>query len=150
MFKTDPVPSVFFFLHYDGKEAHSNIWFREEKVADCCRIQLNLQSRNTKLSFLWPVEVYRCSCANFCSLEWTFSFLVSIVASFLVFRLILKPPRASSLMHTSPKVYATVCFQPHPLPLSTKLPLKHMPNHSLLTCQYIQIEVESWLEAGLF
>lgn len=25
MFKTDPIAGVFF--HYDGKEAHSNIWF---------------------------------------------------------------------------------------------------------------------------
>lgn len=77
MFNSNPVPSVFFALRWEGGPLSHLV--QRGKLADCCRIQLSLQSRNTKLSFLWSVEIYGCSCSNFCSLEWAFSFLVLLL-----------------------------------------------------------------------
>lgn len=55
MFKTVTTTSVFF--HYDGKEAHLNIWSGGQKLAEFCKALLTLQSCNFYgfCRFTWPV-----------------------------------------------------------------------------------------------
>lgn len=89
MYKTDPITSVFF--HYDGKEAHSNIWSSGEKLAEFCWIPLSLQSRNTKLSFFMVCgDLLSMSVSLLCilafglSLKSVFLLLISYISSFWV------------------------------------------------------------------
>lgn len=84
-FKIDPISSVF--LHYDGKDARSDIW--RENRPSFWSILLSLQSRNRNFSFfygLWRFTLTVCLAA-FCSsflfplLNLSFLLLISYISS---------------------------------------------------------------------
>lgn len=98
--KLNPITSVFF--HYDGNEAHLNIWFSGEKLAESCQILLSSQ-QTLNLSFFSKCVFWRFT------LPCILAFFFILRKFYLLFFLIFPPEFSKSWsqfsFNTNPKEY---------------------------------------------